>query len=158
MPLTPTDLRGGPGATGPAGPAGPAGPQGDPGPEGPLGPVGPSGPAGPQGELGPVGPVGPSGPAGEVGATGPAGPQGIPGTAGADGDRYQTTSSTTLTLANGTQTLTVEPTLDYSIAQSVTIAYSIAEHMHGDVISYDDATGVLVVDVKGHTGSGTFSS
>jgi hypothetical protein len=44
------------------------------------------------------------------------------------------------------------------VTQSVTIAYDIDHHMHGEVVSYDDATGVLVVDVTHHSGSGTFSS
>jgi hypothetical protein len=44
------------------------------------------------------------------------------------------------------------------VTQSVTIAYDIDDHMHGEVVSYDDATGVLVVDVAHHSGSGTFSA
>jgi hypothetical protein len=92
------------------------------------------------------------------GIQGVQGPQGDPGAAGADGDRYQTTSSTSLTINNQTKTLTVEASLDYTVTQSVTIAYDITHHMHGEVVSYDDVTGVLVVDVTSHSGSGTFSS
>jgi uncharacterized protein YdeI (BOF family) len=174
-----------PGPTGPAGPEGPQGPEGPVGPEGPQGPqgvqgdpgpqgaVGPEGPQGIQGETGPAGaqgPEGPQGPQGDTGPTGAAGSQGIQGiqgvqgeqgltgAAGADGDRYQTTSSTTLAINNATKTLTVETALDYSVTQSVTIAYDITHHMHGEVISYDDVTGVLVVDVTNHSGSGTFSA
>jgi len=44
------------------------------------------------------------------------------------------------------------------VTQSVTIAYDIDHHMHGEVVSYDDLSGVLVVDVTNHSGSGTFSS
>jgi hypothetical protein len=92
------------------------------------------------------------------GIQGAQGPQGDPGAAGADGDRYQTTSSTSLTIATGTQTLTVETGLDYSVTQSTTIAYDITRHMHGEVVSYDEGTGVLVVDVTTISGSGTFSA
>jgi hypothetical protein len=92
------------------------------------------------------------------GIQGVQGPQGDPGAAGADGDRYQTTSSTSLTIATGTQTLTVETGLDYSVTQSTTIAYDITRHMHGEVVSYDEGTGVLVVDVTTISGSGTFSA
>jgi hypothetical protein len=185
---TTTSFPGAPGPAGPAGPAGPEGPQGPEGPVGPEGPqgpqgiqgetgpqgaVGPQGPQGIQGETGPAGAQGPEGPQGPQGDTGPTGAtgaqgpqgiqgvqgeQGLTGAAGADGDRYQTTSSTELTLGNGTTTLTVETGLDYSVTQSVTIAYDIDHHMHGEVVSYDDGTGVLVVDVTNHSGSGTFSA
>ena len=147
-----------PGMPGPPGPQGDPGPQGEVGPAGPQGVEGPVGPSGPQGPVGPQGEVGPSGPAGSEGPQGVEGPQGDPGTPGADGDRYQTTSSTPLLLQNGTTNLTVETGLDYSVTQSVTIAYDIDHHMHGEVVSYDDATGALVVDVTNHSGSGTFSS
>jgi len=156
-----------PGAPGPAGPAGPEGPEGPQGPIGPQGPQGIQGETGPAGAQGPEGPQGPQGDPGATGATGAQGPQGIqgvqgpqgdPGAAGADGDRYQTTSSTSLTIATGTQTLTVETGLDYSVTQSVTIAYDIDDHMHGEVVSYNAGTGVLVVDVTTISGSGTFSA
>jgi len=155
------------------GPTGPQGPQGEPGAQGPQGVIGPQGPQGIQGETGPAGAQGPQGsqgPQGDPGATGATGaqgtqgPQGVqgvqgdPGAAGADGDRYQTTSTTSLTINNQTKTLTVEASLDYTVTQSVTIAYDISHHMHGEVVSYDDVTGVLVVDVTSHSGSGTFSA
>ena len=158
MPLTPTDLRGSAGATGPAGPAGPAGPTGPTGPQGPLGPVGPTGPTGPGGDPGPAGPTGPTGPAGDTGATGPQGPAGPTGPAGLDGDRYETTSSSSLTVGNGTKTLTVETGLAYTTTQSVTIGYDISIHMHGEVVTYDAGTGALVVDVTQHSGAGTYSA
>ena len=161
---TTTSFPGAPGPAGPAGPAGPEGPQGAIGPQGPQGIQGETGPAGaqgPQGEQGAQGDPGSTGAQGEQGVQGiqgVQGPQGDPGAAGADGDRYQTTSSTSLTINNQTKTLTVEASLDYTVTQSVTIAYDITHHMHGEVVSYDDVTGVLVVDVTSHSGSGTFSS
>jgi hypothetical protein len=75
------------------------------------------------------------------------------------GDRYSTTSTTTLTISNGVKTLTVAAGLSYTPLQDVTIAYSTDptdHHMHAKVTSYSGTT--LVVDVTQHTGSGTFSS
>jgi len=161
---TTTSFPGMPGPAGPAGPAGPEGPQGAIGPQGPQGIQGETGPAGAQGPQGSQGAQGDPGATGATGAQGTQGPQGVqgpqgdPGAAGADGDRYQTTSSTSLTIATGTQTLTVETGLDYSVTQSTTIAYDITRHMHGEVVSYDEGTGVLVVDVTTISGSGTFSA
>jgi hypothetical protein len=161
---TTTQFPGMPGPAGPQGAQGATGPQGAIGPQGPqgiqgeTGPAGAQGPQGPQGVQGDPGATGATGAQGTQGSQGVQGPQGDPGAAGADGDRYQTTSSTTLTVGNGTKTLTVETGLDYTITQNVTIAYDIDDHMHGEVVSYDDATGVLVVDVAHHSGSGTFSA
>jgi hypothetical protein len=72
------------------------------------------------------------------------------------GDKYKTTSSTTATVANGTQTFTVASGLSYTPTQDVTIVANVSNHMHGTVTSYSGTT--LVVDVSQHTGSGTFSS
>ena len=76
------------------------------------------------------------------------------------GDKYQTTSNSTLTIAaNGIVSLTTNDLgLDYSIAQTVIIAYDINNHCHGSVVSYDGATGLLVVELKNKTGSGTYSN
>jgi hypothetical protein len=183
-------IQGPAGAQGETGPAGVAGPQGEQGLLGPQGIAGEQGPAGPQGEIGPVGPqgaegaVGPAGPQGEPGIqgsqgiqgiqgdVGPAGAQGIQGIqglkgdkgdtgdAGVDGDRYATTSITTLTIASsGTITLTTDDLeLDYSISQTVLIAHDVDDYMGGEVVSYDRATGQLVVVLKHKTGTGTYSS
>lgn len=76
------------------------------------------------------------------------------------GDKYHTTSNSTLTLAaNGTVSLTTNDLgLDYSIAQTVIIAYDDNNHCHGEVVSYNGSTGLLVVNLKNKTGSGTYSS
>jgi hypothetical protein len=73
------------------------------------------------------------------------------------GDKYLTSSTTSLTLSNGAKTLTVATGLAYSPTQDVTIANDAAHHMHASVTSYNSTTGVLVVDVKQHTGSGTYA-
>ena len=74
------------------------------------------------------------------------------------GDRYLTTSTTSNTISNGAKTFTVGTGLSYSSQQDVVIAYDASNHMHALVTSYNSGTGVLVVDVQHHTGSGTYSS
>ena len=73
-------------------------------------------------------------------------------------DRYLTTSATSNTVSNGAKTFTVGTGLSYTTQQDVTIAYDATHHMHAVVTSYNSGTGVLVVDVQQHTGTGTFTS
>jgi collagen type VII alpha len=165
---------GGTGATGATGPQGPAGTNsvGATGPigstgatgAGATGATGVAGPTGSTGLTGPTGPQGPQGDAGDIGATGLIGASGVAGATGPSGatgpqgDRYQTTSTTSLTLGTGNQSLTVETGLAYSIAQDVIIAYDDNNHMHGLLVSYNSVTGAMVVDVSEVTGSGTYTS
>lgn len=72
-------------------------------------------------------------------------------------DRYLTSSTTSLTIANGTQSLTVGTGLAYTPTQDITIAYDANNHMHASVTSYNSSTGAMVVDVQGKTGSGTYA-
>lgn len=74
------------------------------------------------------------------------------------GDRYLTSSTTTNTVSNGPKTFTVQTGLSYTPTQDATISYDANNHMHTVVTSYNPATGVLVVDARSHTGSGTYSS
>jgi hypothetical protein len=74
------------------------------------------------------------------------------------GDRYLTTSTTSLTINNGNKTLTVGTGLSYTPTQNVTISYDAAHHMHGEVLTYNSGTGVMTVDVNHNTGSGTYAS
>jgi len=74
------------------------------------------------------------------------------------GDRYLTTSTTSLTLSNANKTLTIGTGLSYTPTQSITISYDAANHMHGEVLTYNSGTGVLTVDINHHTGSGTYAS
>jgi len=74
------------------------------------------------------------------------------------GDRYLTSSTTSLLIGNGAKTLTVETGLAYSPTQDVTVAYNASNHMHALVTSYNSTTGVLIVDVQQHTGSGTYTA
>lgn len=77
-----------------------------------------------------------------------------------DGDRWTTFSVTELTIAVGNQTLTVEPDLSYSVGQSVVIADpgDFTNRMEGYVISYNPASGALVVSIAQVEGSGTFAN
>lgn len=151
---------------------GPAGPQGETGPAGPQGEVGPAGPQGIQGDVGPEGPQGVQGLQGPQGDPGPIGPQGVQGIQGiqgetgpagangADGDRYATTSTTSLTLGNSgvTTIFTVDLGLDYTVGQTVIIAHDIDNVQYADVVDYDGATGEMVIERTSHTGSGTYST
>jgi hypothetical protein len=74
------------------------------------------------------------------------------------GDRYLTTSTTSLTINNDNKTLTVGTGLSYTPQQDVVIAYDAANHMHAQVLTYNSGTGVMTVDVRSHSGSGTFTS
>jgi len=73
------------------------------------------------------------------------------------GDRYLTTSTTSLTIDNANKTLTVGTGLSYTPQQDVVIAYDAENHMHAQVLTYNSGTGVMTVDVQSHTGTGTFS-
>ena len=74
------------------------------------------------------------------------------------GDRYYTTSTTSLAISNGSKSLTVGTGLSYTTQQAVIIAYDSSNHMHGVVTSYNSGTGAMVVDVQQKTGSGTYAS
>lgn len=74
------------------------------------------------------------------------------------GDRYLTTSTTSNSIANGAKTFTVGTGLSYTPTQDCTIAYDAAHHMHATVTTYNSSTGVLVVDVNQHSGTGTYTA
>jgi hypothetical protein len=70
-------------------------------------------------------------------------------------DRYKTTSGTSNTIGNGSKTFTVDANLSYIPLQEVLVVYNVSNHMHGTVTSYSGTT--LIVDIKHHTGSGTYT-
>jgi hypothetical protein len=74
------------------------------------------------------------------------------------GDRYLTTSTTSMSVSNGVKSFTVGTGLSYSPQQDIVIAYNSSSHMHAVVTSYNAGTGAMVADVQQHTGSGTYSS
>jgi hypothetical protein len=74
------------------------------------------------------------------------------------GDRYLTTSTTSNTINNSNKTFTIGTGLSYTPTQNLTISYNAANHMHGEVLTYNSGTGVLTVDIKNHTGSGTYTA
>lgn len=175
------------GATGATGATGPAGINGTNGTNGATGATGPSGINGTNGATGPTGIAGTNGTNGATGATGPSGtngtngtngvtgatgPTGLTGTNGTNGatgatgatgpvgDKYATTSVTSLTIAcSGTITFTVQTGLAYSAGQSVIIANSVSNLMIGTVVSYTTGTGAMTVTLgSGCAGSGTYTS
>ena len=75
------------------------------------------------------------------------------------GDRYFTTSNSTLTCDSGNgKTMTIGTGLSYSRQQDITVSYNNANHMHGTVLTYDSTTGVMTFDSNTHSGGGTYSS
>jgi len=74
------------------------------------------------------------------------------------GDRYLSSSTTSNTINNGNKTFTIGTGLSYTPTQNLTISYDAGNHMHGEVLTYNSGTGVLTVDIKNHTGSGTYAS
>jgi hypothetical protein len=73
-------------------------------------------------------------------------------------DRYKTSSTTSNSVSNGSKSFVVDINLSYIPLQEILVVYNAANHMHGEVTSYNAATGALVVDIKNHTGSGTYTS
>ena len=73
-------------------------------------------------------------------------------------DRYKTSSTTSNSVSNGSKNFTVDINLSYIPLQEILVVFNPANHMHGEVTSYNPATGALVVDIKTHTGSGTYTS
>ena len=159
------------GPTGPAGPTGPTGPRGFdsnvPGPTGPTGPAGPTGAQGADSEIpGPTGPTGPTGPrgadsnvTGPQGPTGATGPRGFSGPTGPQGDRYQTFSNDLLEIiSSGLLELTVEEGLAYSLGQSTQVVYNLTNRMEGEIVTYNAATGEMVLNIEVSQGSGIYSN
>lgn len=73
-------------------------------------------------------------------------------------DRYKTTSTTSNSVSNGSKSFTVDINLSYIPLQEILVVFDASNHMHGEVTSYNPATGALVVDIKSHTGSGTYTA
>ena len=122
----------------------------------------------PRGDVGATGATGATGPAGPGVAAGGTTGQFLSKASGTNydttwstiipGDRYLTSSTTSLTIGNGTKSLTVGTGLSYTVTQNVTISFDGSNHMHGEVLAYDAGTGAMSVDVNHHTGAGTYSA
>ena len=94
------------------------------------------------------------------GEQGVQGIQGIQGPQGLAGDKYQTTSSTNLSIpAVGTTiTLTTGTGLSYSTNQTILVSHDLNNHIHAEIDSYNPATGEMTAVVTDTEGSGTYSS
>ena len=73
-------------------------------------------------------------------------------------DRYKTTSTTSNSVSNGSKSFTIGTNLSYIPLQEILVVYDASNHMHGEVTSYNSSTGALVVEIKNHTGSGTYTA
>ena len=75
------------------------------------------------------------------------------------GDRYETTSSTSLSISISSKSLTVGTGLNYSPGQETIIAYDGSNFMTGTVTSYNSGSGALVANVSTIVGGpGPYSS
>jgi hypothetical protein len=83
----------------------------------------------------------------------------VVGSGGRDGDRWATTSSTSVLIGLGTKNFFVETGLAYTTAQNVVVSENgvPGNSMEGKVITYDSLTGALSIDVTLINGSGTFN-
>jgi hypothetical protein len=151
------------GSSATSGTSGTSGSSGTAGTSGSTGTSGSSGTTGTSGSSGTTGTSGSSGTSGTTGTSGSSGTSGTTGTSGSSGlsgDRFKTTSTTTYTLqAPGNPgTLTVDPGLSYTVAQSIIIAFDANNHNEAEVTSYNPLTGVINFVTFTLTGSGTYSS
>ena len=75
------------------------------------------------------------------------------------GDRYLTTSSTSLALANNaTYSLTAGTGLSYITSSPVTLVYDSTHYMTAVVLTYNSSTGDMTINSTNRTGTGTFSA
>ena len=146
------------GRQGPQGPAGARGPQGARGVQGIRGLDGAQGAPGVQGAVGIAGEKGDRGEKGDAGNKGDRGERGEKGDKG-EGDKYATTSTSSLALELGQKNLTIDIGLSYTPNQNVIIDHTgdYSNYMNGHVVSYDKITGILIVEILSVNGSGTFS-
>jgi hypothetical protein len=82
---------------------------------------------------------------------------GATGATGLAGDRYSTSSTTSLTIGLGPQSLTVGTGLAWTITQPLIIANSPINFMTGTVTSYDPVTGAMVANIDVIGGAGTYT-
>ena len=85
----------------------------------------------------------------KLGQTGESGYSGYSGI----GDRYSTTSNSILSIGIGTQTLTANSGLAYSIGQSAIVAFDNNNKMEGTISSYNTNTGDLIIDIGSNDGT-----
>ncbi|MEI6886906.1 MAG: right-handed parallel beta-helix repeat-containing protein [bacterium] len=125
-------------------------------------PLATQGPTGPQGNPGATGPQGFTGVAGANGLNGQPGINGTQGQAGANGvpgDKFSTTSSTSLTInLTSPKSMTIGTGLAYVAAQPIIVSYDGTNYINGIVQLYNPTTGNLVFNVDSIVGTGSFSS
>jgi hypothetical protein len=76
------------------------------------------------------------------------------------GTDFSATSTTSLTIGTGSQSLTVQTGKQFQIGQPVRIAYTTtpANYMDGQVTAYNSSTGAMTVNVTAVGGAGTQAS
>lgn len=75
------------------------------------------------------------------------------------GDKYLTTSSTSLALANNaTYSLTAGTGLSYTTSMPISLIYDSTHYMTAVVLTYNSSTGDMTINSTNRTGTGTFSA
>ena len=104
--------------------------------------------------------LGYTGSVGDLGFTGSQGYSGSIGYTGSKGDRgdkYKTSSTSSVSIANGTKTFIVDLDLAYTITQTVKVVFDSSNYMEGSVVSYNPNDGELVLNITSSIGSGSYS-
>lgn len=73
-----------------------------------------------------------------LGAAGPTGPA---------GDRYRTSSNSSVQIVQTEQTFIVEPGLAYSVGQYVSAANTVFKYVRGPVVEYNSSNGMMIINV-----------
>ncbi len=111
-----------------------------------------------KGLTGSTGATGATGPTGSTGATGATGSQGPAGANGRAGDRFSSTSTSSVLIGTGSKTFTIEDSLAYVPTQPIIISHDAGTSMNGTVTSYNSTTGQIILNITSVTGSGTFAT
>jgi len=98
-------------------------------------------------------------PLGYTGSIGYTGSQGYTGSRGDKGDKYKTTSSTSMIItSSGTKNFVIETGLAYTTNQTIKVSYNPSNYMTMNIVSYNDITGGIEATVYNSTGTGTYTS
>ena len=136
------------GSSGTSATAGTGGTSGRSGTSGTSGSAGTSASSGTSGSAGTSASSGSSGRSGTSGTSASSGSSGTSGSSGLTGDRYKSYSNDTFTLGNG-GTLQIEPSLAFTSAQNVLIAYDFNNYQISTIASYDNLTGLITFVAPG---------
>jgi hypothetical protein len=145
-------------SSGTSGTSGTRGTSGSSGTSGTTGTSGTSGTSGTRGTSGSSGSSGSSGTSGTRGTSGSSGSSGTSGTSGLAGDRFASTSNTSMTISTGAKSFTIGTGLQWIGGQQMLVAFNSSNYMTVTVDSYNIGTGAVTATSTAVVGSGTYST